>query len=109
MYRLFQLQKQWSEKTFGKYEDRFEIGGDVGLLKHLIEEANEVLDETKPEKIPEELADITIILMELWMIHGLKFEDMINLVRAKQIKNEHRVWPSIVDQDPSNPVNHDRS
>lgn len=106
--KLFSDQRQWSQDTFGFYADRKEKMGHIGLIRHLREETLEVEYETDPTKVPEELADLTIILMELWMLYGLDCGDMLACVAAKQVKNRQRKWPSRKDQDPSQPINHDK-
>lgn len=110
MREVFDNQCYWSENTFGPYSTRKLLGGAKGLLGHLREEADEVeevIEENRWSKLPEELADLTIILMELWAIHGLTYDDMIHCVAAKQVKNRQRNWPAIDSQDPGKPINHE--
>lgn len=106
--KIFRDQREWSEQTFGSYEERRENGALAGLLTHLREEAIETQWETDPTKQIEEVADIFIIAMEVAGVVGLSMEELEIVIQAKQLKNRSRVWPKKEDQDPSKPVNHDR-
>lgn len=105
MEELFHAQSRWSQITFGPYEARYANGGRVGLIKHIEEEAQEILD-ARPEDLPEEMADLMILVMELVMMHGFSYNDLVNCVAAKHVKNRMRKWPQ--QQDPRAPINHER-
>lgn len=115
-------QRRWSSETFGGGEVR----GPVGTLKHLAREAVEVqaawvrwkemaTDAPAEDRlnaardVREELGDCLILLLDAGWRAGLSPLDLITAARAKMVKNRQRSWPSLADQNPDEPCEHDRS
>lgn len=127
-----QLQKRWSQMTFGPRSQR----GPTGPLKHLQKEIPEMLEAVQRaedarlaiyagaktpseknqlyaawkqarEELLEELVDGFFLLFDAAWRSGHNGTDIRRVMAAKLRKNMARTWP--VGVDPSMPVEHDRS
>ena len=83
LHRLAARQAAWSDATFGT--DR----GPEGSLHHLIDEANECLD--NPTDLSE-YADCLILLLDATRRAGYTLTDLANAAWAKMDANEQRTW-----------------
>lgn len=95
---FWHAQSDWSQATFGKDSER----GPEGTIKHLIKEANEVLQDIRNL---EEYVDCTFLLFESVRRAGFTFDDLFNMCFIKLHKNKKRKWPK---PTPYQPVEHER-
>lgn len=77
-------QIEWSEKTFGP---GMRTGG---LVDHIRKELNEIV--TKPTDL-EEWIDVIILGLDGAWRCGHSPAEIIEMLEAKQLKNENRRWP----------------
>ncbi len=106
-------QMAWSHATFGPGQRT------DGVLDHIGKELAEVKDGNGD---PEEWVDVVILALD-GLTRQLAFslgdgsrrdpsttaQMAINLIVAKQTKNEGRVWPDWRTADPSKAIEHDRN
>lgn len=89
-------QRRWSESTFGP-------GVRLGVLDHIRKELDEVAED--PTDL-EEWADVVILGLDGAWRAGHEPQAIIDAVRAKQAKNEHRTWPDWRTADPDFAIEH---
>lgn len=92
-------QSIWSQETFGSDSVR----GPQGVVKHIIKECNEVLENPKDLK---EYVDIGILLMDATRRAGFTLEQLVNGMYAKLQENKKREWPK--NGDVNEPIEHIR-
>ncbi|MCG7596309.1 dATP/dGTP pyrophosphohydrolase domain-containing protein [Mycobacterium sp. PSTR-4-N] len=92
-------QREWSLATFGP-------GARTnGVLDHIAKELDEI--RSAPDDLSE-WADVIILALDGAQRTGADPQEIIAAVKAKQAKNEARVWPDWRDQDPDKAIEHDR-
>lgn len=77
-------QREWSTRTFGPGRRTY------GLLDHISEELAEI--EADPTDVYEWVDVIILAIDGAWRA-GWEPQEIINAIKAKQAKNERRVWP----------------
>ena len=93
--RLAKLAKdrgEWSQKTFGRDNER----GPLGPLKRLAMEVNEAVAELYKQNelaFQEELADCLLLLLDATRRGGLSLIALVALAEVKMVKNKGRKWP----------------
>lgn len=90
-------QRLWSSNTFGP-GDRHE-----GVRDHILKEIDEAVSD------PSEWVDVIILALDGAWRAGMKPQDIIDGVIAKQTRNERRTWPDWRDQPQDKAIEHDRS
>jgi len=91
-------QAEWSQKTFGRDDER----GPVGALRHLAREAAEAEDSLDD---PLEYADCLLLTIDAARRAGFGIEQLLTAAQEKMEINKKRKWPKPVDD---NPVEHIR-
>lgn len=89
---LIELQKQvgdWQVATFPGQTVQ-------GKIKHLIKEANELLDDPSDEV---EMADVLILLIGIAKLQGVTVEHLVEVAWAKFERAKKRKWPTMPDAD----------
>lgn len=92
-------QREWSRQTFGPGRRT------QGVLDHIRKELVEIED--NPES--DEWVDVVILALDGAWRHGMEPQQIIDAIRAKQAKNEARVWPDWRLSDEDHAIEHDRS
>lgn len=93
-------QREFSEKTFGPGHRT------KGVCDHIRKELKEI--EQDPLDLNEWVDIILLSLDGAWRT-GASPEEICNAIRAKQAKNERRVWPDWRTADPNKAIEHDRT
>jgi len=86
------LEKQiaWSRRTFGPGHRT------KGIIQHIRKELNEI--EQEPLDL-EEWIDVVILALDGAWRAGYRPDQIVDMLRHKQIKNEQRQWPTPVSED----------
>ena len=98
------LQRAWSEKTFGPDEVR----GPKGPLMHLELEVQEAIRAIGTDEALEELADCLFLIVDATWRSGFWTTDLLSAAMAKLDKNKSREWGDWRQGDPNAPVEHVR-
>ena len=77
-------QREWSLRTFGPGDRR------KGVIDHIRKELKEIEDD--PAKTPEWF-DVVILALDGAWRDGWEPQEIIDAIKAKQAKNERRVFP----------------
>lgn len=93
------LQAEWSERTFGPGERT------AGVLDHIRKEIVEI--EEDPDDL-EEWVDLLILGFDGALRMGFTPTQIIEVIRAKQAKNERRTWPDWRTAEPGKAIEHIR-
>jgi hypothetical protein len=93
-------QREWSEKTFGPGPRT------GGIIDHITKELVEI--EADPGDVKEWLDVVVLALDGAWRA-GATPDQIIDLLVAKQDRNEKRVWPDWRTMSPDKAIEHDRS
>jgi hypothetical protein len=93
-------QREWSEKTFGPGPRT------GGIIDHITKELIEI--EADPGDVKEWLDVVVLALDGAWRA-GATPDQIIDLLVAKQDRNEKRVWPDWRTMSPDKAIEHDRS
>ena len=93
-------QREWSERTFGPGQRT------LGVLDHIGKELDEV--RADPTDLGE-WVDIIILAFDGAWRHGWEPQQIIDAIKAKQIKNEGRTWPDWRTMSADQAIEHDRS
>lgn len=93
-------QREWSEATFGPGPRT------QGVLDHIRKELAEI--EADPSDLGE-WVDVLILAFDGAWRAGWEPQQIIDAIKAKQAKNEARVWPDWRTADPDKAIEHDRS
>jgi len=100
MREHLQRQREWSEKTFGPGPRT------GGIIDHITKELVEI--EADPGDVKEWLDVVVLALDGAWRA-GATPDQIIDLLVAKQDRNEKRVWPDWRTMSPDKAIEHDRS
>lgn len=92
-------QKVWSERTFGPGTRL------LGVLDHIRKELLEI--EADPKDI-EEWVDVIILAFDGAWRAGWEPQQIIDAIKAKQVKNEQRTWPDWRTASPDKAIEHVR-
>jgi hypothetical protein len=93
-------QREWSEKTFGPGPRTH------GIIDHITKELVEIAAD--PGDVKEWLDVVVLALDGAWR-SGATPDQIIDLLVAKQDRNEKRVWPDWRTMSPDKAIEHDRS
>lgn len=96
-------QMQWSAGAFGP-GDR-----EAGIIDHMTKEFDEVRTAETPEDKLAEWVDLIILAFDGAWRCGATPEDIIAGIKAKQARNEARVWPDWRTAPADKAIEHDRS
>lgn len=106
---FFNMQSDWSAKTFGPADVR----GPRGPLIHLGKEVAESLETLNyggiNDEFLEELADCLFLLVDAAWRAGYTNKDLMGMAYQKLEKNRARTWPDWRTADANAPVEHVRS
>ena len=92
-------QRRWSSQTFGP-------GLRLGVIDHLRKELVEI--EADPTDL-DEWVDIIILGFDGAWRAGHEPQAIIDAIKAKQVRNEARVWPDWRTADRDKAIEHDRT
>lgn len=95
-----QRQRDWSEKTFGPGTRA------AGIVDHIRKELLEI--EADPGDLAE-WVDVVILALDGAWRSGATPEQIIEAIKAKQTKNEGRVWPDWRTMSADKAIEHDRT
>lgn len=98
--KFWNLQAEWSQKTFGTDSER----GPVGALKHLEKEAREAIEERDHDRRSMEIVDCLFLVYDAARRHGLTFEWLYSLAAEKLEINKNRTWQKVAGDEPSEHV-----
>lgn len=90
-------QRNFSLKTFGPGKR------EQGVVNHIRKELNEILE--KPDDL-EEWIDVVLLALDGAWRTGATSEEIAEMVRFKQSKNEKRNWPDWRTMNESDPIEH---
>lgn len=93
-------QRAWSFKTFGPGKRT------KGIIDHMTKEFDEILEDPTDVK---EWVDLAILALDGAWRCGAEPQDILNHIRAKQLRNEDRVWPDWRLGSEDVAIEHDRT
>ncbi len=93
-------QREWSLRTFGPGQRI------LGVLDHIRSELKEIEDDPTDLK---EWVDVIILAFDGAWRAGWEPQQIIDAIKAKQLRNEARTWPDWRTQSADQRIEHDRS
>lgn len=93
-------QRAFSLATFGPGPRK------AGVIDHIRKELIEVEEAESPEQVAAEWVDVVILALDGLHRTGVPVQEALDMIRAKQERNEARGWPDWRTADPHKAIEH---